>query len=63
MNVSHIIKRHVDKTPDKTAIIFGDRRISYSQLDGLIARTADGLLKTGLKRGMCSHFFCPVSRS
>jgi len=51
MNVSDIIKRHVADTPDKTAIIFGERRVSYSQLDALITRTADGLLKTELKRG------------
>ena len=59
MNVSDIIKRHVADTPDKTAIIFGDRRISYSQLDRLITRTADGLLKTGLKRGDVLSLFLP----
>jgi acyl-CoA synthetase (AMP-forming)/AMP-acid ligase II len=59
MNVSHIIKRHVADTPDKTAIIFGERRISYSQLDILITRTADGLLKTGLKRGDVLSLFLP----
>jgi len=59
MNVSHIIKRHVADTPDKTAIIFGERRISYSQLDALITRTADGLLKTGLKRGDVLSLFLP----
>lgn len=59
MNVSDIIKRHVAATPDKTAIIFGERRISYSQLDGLITRTADGLLKTGLKRGDVLSLFLP----
>jgi len=59
MNVSHIIKRHVANTPDKTAIIFGERRISYSQLDVLITRTADGLLKTGLQRGDVLSLFLP----
>ena len=59
MNVSHIIKRHVEATPDKTAIIFGEHRISYAQLDSLIARTADGLLKTGLKRGDVVSLFLP----
>ncbi|HIJ58394.1 MAG TPA: AMP-binding protein, partial [Deltaproteobacteria bacterium] len=59
MNVSDIIKRHVANTPDKTAIIFGERRISYSQLDVLITRTADGLLKTGLQRGDVLSLFLP----
>jgi len=59
MNVSDIIKRHVADTPDKTAIIFGERRISYSQLDGRISRTADGLLKTGLRRRDVLSLFLP----
>ena len=59
MNVSDIIKRHVAKTPDKTAIVFGERCISYSQLDRLITLTADSLLKTGLKRGDVLSLFMP----
>jgi len=59
MNISDIIKRHVRDTPDNTAIIFGERRISYAQLDALITRTADGLLKSGLKRGDVLSLFLP----
>ncbi|OQY47685.1 MAG: hypothetical protein B6240_05560 [Desulfobacteraceae bacterium 4572_87] len=59
MNISDIIKRHVRNTPDKTAVIFGERRITYAQLDALINRTADGLLKTGLKRGDVLSLFLP----
>ena len=36
MNVSRIIKRHVSEHPDKIAIIFEDRRITYLELDSLI---------------------------
>ena len=59
MNISDIIKRPVQNTPDKTAIIFGERRITYAQLDALITRTADGLLKTGLKPGDVLSIFLP----
>jgi len=59
MNVSRIIKRHVAEQPEKTAIIFGDRRIPYAELDRLITRTADGLLKTGLVRGDVLSLFLP----
>ncbi|MCG2774561.1 MAG: AMP-binding protein, partial [Desulfobacterales bacterium] len=59
MNVSNIINRHVTEIPDKTAIIFNDRRISYSELDGLINQAADGLLKMGLKRGDVLSLFMP----
>lgn len=59
MNISDIIKPHVRDTPDKTAIIFGKRQITYAQLNALINRTADGLLKTGLKRGDVVSLFLP----
>jgi len=63
MNISDIIKRHVRDTPDKTAIIFDKRKITYAQLNSLINRTADGLLKAGLKRGDVVSLFLPASRS
>ena len=59
MNVSNIIKRTLAEDPEKTAIIFGDRSISYSQLSSMIDRTANGLLKMGLKRGDVLSLFLP----
>jgi len=59
MNVSDIIKRHVTEQPEKTAIIFGDRRISYDELNRLVTRTADGLLNMGLERGDVLSLFLP----
>lgn len=59
MNVSDIIKKHVSSNPDKKAIIFGDRVISYAQLQGLVNRTASGLEKMGLQRGDVLSLFLP----
>jgi len=59
MNVSDIIKRHVKENPEKTAIIFGDQRISYGELETLINRTAGGLLKIGLNKGDVVSLFLP----
>lgn len=59
MNVSNIIKRHVTETPEKTAIIFGERRISYSELDRLINRAAEGFTNLGLKQGDVLSLFLP----
>ncbi len=59
MNVSNIIKRHVAENPEKTAIVFGERRISYSELDGLINRAAEGLTKLGLKQEDVLSLFLP----
>jgi len=59
MNVSNIIRRHVTENPDKTAIIFGDRRISYFELDTLVNRAAGGLTRLGLRRGDVLSLFLP----
>ena len=59
MNVSDIIKRHVMENPEKTAIIFEERRISYKELDDLINRAANGLTNLGLKQGDVLSLFLP----
>ena len=59
MNVSDIIKPHVAENPEKTAIIFGERRISYAELDDLFDRTANGILKMGFQRGDVLSVFLP----
>jgi long-chain acyl-CoA synthetase len=59
MNVSNIIKPHVAKNPDTTAILFEELRITYVELDRLINRVAGGLLKLDLKRGDVLSLFLP----
>jgi long-chain acyl-CoA synthetase len=59
MNLSNLIKKHVAQYPDKAAIVFGDRRITYRELDDLITRTARGLLKLGITKGEVVSLFLP----
>ncbi len=59
MNVSRLIQRHVTQYPDKTAIIFENRRISYLELDRLIDRAAFGFVELGLERGDVLSLFLP----
>ncbi len=59
VNVSNLIKKHVAQYPDKTAIVFGDRLVSYRALDDLITRTARGLLTLGVERGEVVSLFMP----
>ncbi len=59
MNVSHIIKSHVLETPHKKAIIFGEREISYEQLDELVMRMAHGVTRMGYKKGDVLSLFLP----
>ncbi|MGD9134893.1 MAG: AMP-binding protein [Desulfobacterales bacterium] len=59
MNVSDIIKQHVAKNPEGTAIIFEELRITYGELDRLINQVSSGMLKLGLKRGEVLSLFLP----
>jgi long-chain acyl-CoA synthetase len=59
MNVSNIIEQYVAENPEKTAIIFGDRRISYGELDRLINRVAGGLRAMGYMQGDVVSLFLP----
>ena len=59
MNVSNIIKQHVGESPDTTAIVFEELRLTYGELDRLINRVGSGLLKLGLKRGDVLSLFLP----
>lgn len=51
MNIDTIIKLHRSNTPDKIALIGGQERLSYSELDQRINRLANALLKLGVRPG------------
>ncbi|MBU1742445.1 MAG: long-chain fatty acid--CoA ligase, partial [Proteobacteria bacterium] len=59
LNMSRIVSDNARKIPDKTAIIFEDRRISYVELDRLINRMASGLLASGLRQGDVVSLYLP----
>ncbi|MFA4969595.1 MAG: long-chain fatty acid--CoA ligase [Sulfuritalea sp.] len=56
MNVADWIDRHAGLTPDKTAIRFPGRDVSYAQFAELIDRVAAALAASGVKRGSCVAF-------
>ena len=47
------------RTPDKTAIVAGDRRVSYGELDRLADGIAGGLIAAGIERGDRVGVFLP----
>jgi long-chain acyl-CoA synthetase len=51
MPVGDILRRNAVNYADKTALIFGDRRIGYAELNRTVNRVANQLLKMGLKKG------------
>ena len=51
MNWSFVIEKYAKECPDKEAIIFEDRRITYRQLNERVNALARGLLDFGIKKG------------
>ncbi len=51
MNVRHSIDRAIREYPDRTALVFGDRRLSFSELSDRVNRLANGLLRLGVSKG------------
>jgi long-chain acyl-CoA synthetase len=49
--VDQILPETAARLPDKTALIFGDRALTYRQLERLTNQAANGLKALGVKRG------------
>jgi long-chain acyl-CoA synthetase len=59
MNVANLIRDSVKEKPDKVAIIFEDRSITYRELEKEINRVATGLREMALRRGDVVSLFLP----
>ena len=46
-----MFRASVARNPDAEAVVCGERRLSYGQLDELVQRHAHGLLRAGLRTG------------
>jgi len=51
MNLSAILENSAARNGDKTALVYGDRRISFSRLEEHANRVAHALKKAGIKKG------------
>ncbi|RTL72289.1 MAG: 4-coumarate--CoA ligase, partial [Hyphomicrobiales bacterium] len=49
--IAGLVRAHAAETPDATALIDGDRRLNYAELDVLMDRVAAGLQRDGLVSG------------
>src|SRR5215218_1086682 len=49
--VADLVRRSARRWPTRTALVFGERRWTYEELDDAVARVAGRLLETGLTRG------------
>ena len=51
MFVHEFLERSASAHPKKTALVFGDQRVSYEELDDLAARFASALISRGIRKG------------
>ena len=51
MNITQTLEDTASKVPHKEAIVLGDRRITYGELDAASNRVANAVLKLGMEKG------------
>jgi len=51
INLKSILKNAVERFAGKTAIVMGDRRVSFTELDEASNKVANALIKMGVKKG------------
>ncbi len=51
MPMGDIIRRSAHRASEKIALIFGEKKLSYGELNERVNRLANGLLKSGIEKG------------
>jgi long-chain acyl-CoA synthetase len=59
LNLAVILEHNARKNPNKEAIIFADKRLTYSELDAAANQIANGLTGMGIKSGDKVALTCP----
>src|SRR5215212_5286538 len=59
LNLAAVIEQHVRRRPDGEAVIYGDQRLTYVELDGWANKIANGLMASGIRRGDHVALLCP----
>ncbi|HKY20303.1 MAG TPA: long-chain fatty acid--CoA ligase [Vicinamibacterales bacterium] len=59
LNLSAVLEQHARRRPEGEAIVFGDKRMSYGQLNAWSNQIANGLAASGIRRGDHVALLCP----
>jgi long-chain acyl-CoA synthetase len=59
LNLALVIEQHARLTPEKEAVVFGDKRFTYGQINGLANRVAHALNQLGIGHGDKVALSCP----
>ncbi len=59
LNLSAVLEQHARRRPEAAAIVCGDTRMSYGQLNAWANQIASGLAASGIRRGDHVALLCP----
>ena len=59
LNLAAIIEQHARRRPDRVAVVFGETRMTFGELDAWANRIAGGLAASGISRGDHVALLCP----
>jgi long-chain acyl-CoA synthetase len=59
LNLAGVLDQHLIKGPARTAIISGDKRLTYAQLSAMASQVAGGLVAMGIRPGDHVALMCP----
>ncbi len=59
LNLAVVLENSARELPEKTAVVFGDMRFSYAQINGAANQVANGLAAAGIQPGDKVALSCP----
>jgi long-chain acyl-CoA synthetase len=59
LNLASVLEYSVSETPDKTALIFNESRLSYRQVNAMANQVAGALKEAGIQKGDKVALSCP----
>jgi long-chain acyl-CoA synthetase len=59
LNLSAVLEQHARRRPDAEAVVCGDKRLSYTQLNAWANQIANALAASGIRRGDHVALLCP----
>ncbi len=59
LNLAYILENSAREFPDKTAVVFGAMRLTYSEIDRMACQVANGLVSAGIQPGDKVALTCP----
>lgn len=59
MNLATVLDYSTTENPEKTAVVFGETRLSYKMINAMANQIANGLVNSGIERGDKVALSCP----